>query len=300
MKNQMRIIFIVLTNIFTCQIMLYGQVDLNGFISDFENEGYEMKVLDKTTYIYDEFDDLYYILSNELLNTEIALDEETWSVFMLGQIGNSSILDDFRRYFLVLEVENNLKEPPSELSEKNYMLVNNKRYLLSTYYLNDGDKSSYIISGFDEDDWRHISRSKDPKIRLNNKIFMLNESTKSQMRQLSNTVDTIRTNLFDFEFKFTGSQSYEDLNREIIRQNRPIIVAKEEGYEQFELFLNEDGSVDKVNIKRSSYTRGLELKIINLAQIEKSFKDNWIFGKDTVNERSTKKIQLQIKIKKKN
>ena len=59
MKNQMRIIFIVLTNIFTCQIMLYGQVDLNGFISDFENEGYEMKVLDKTTYIYDEFDDLY-------------------------------------------------------------------------------------------------------------------------------------------------------------------------------------------------------------------------------------------------
>ena len=42
--------------------------------------------------------------SNDLIDSDLNLSNEIWSVFMLGQIGKNSLLDDFRRYFLFSEI----------------------------------------------------------------------------------------------------------------------------------------------------------------------------------------------------
>lgn len=294
----MKKIFLVLINIIIYQPYTFGQIEFRDMISDFEDEGYKIQILESTTYVYDEFDDIYYIFSNDLIDTHLNSDNDMWSVFMLGQIGKNTLYDDFRRYFLFNEIENIDKNSPIEKTEDNYLLTDDGRYLLNTYLNDVGDSTSYMISGFDEENWRRISQSKDAKIRIDGKVLKFSESSLGQMRSLSNTVDFIRKGLFDLEISFTENSFMSDsLNRKILEKKDLDIVPKSEGLEEFELVLNDDGTVLRMN-RINHY--GVDSDIINLTEFISSFDSGWRFGKDTVDVGKSNRIRLKVRIKEKN
>ena len=296
--EKMKNIFLILIYIFTYQTFAFGQFEFKNMISDFEEQGFKVQILEFSTYVYDEFDDIYFIFSNDLIYEDLNLSDEIWSVVMQGQIGkNTIIFGDVRSYFLFSKIENIDKDSPIIKNEDNYLLTDDGRYLLNTYFNDTGDSTTYLISGFDEENWRIISQSKDPKIRLNGKVLKFNESTLGRMRHLSSTVDLIRKSLFDLEISFIeDSYGSEFLNRKILEKKDLNIVPKSEGLEEFELVLNEDGTVRRIN-RINHY--GVDSDIINLSEFASSFYSGWRFGKDTVDVGTSNRIKLKVRIKEK-